>query len=268
MPVITRTLCITLFVCMAFVSVSPVEAANAADDADILRTWVEARAGSGDVVHWIAEGTLHAFPSGEPLLNMIGFDSSRVIWDEENPNVAQHLTRKTFVFTDLETGEIVTEFRGQKIDPIAYPYQLITYRYENGKIYGDVEQGVGDQVTVIKAEDGITPTKMGDAWAFNAAVFLDIPLPNGARMEAWENYDFFIQPAGAVEEPHQMSWARYDKAAPWTGGTPTIMHMLSWRVENHDEFPPQLLEWAQQNAAMWLDAPKDINEIRALQAAN
>ena len=89
---------------------------------EVLRTWVDARAGTGAPVFWLAEGGVYAYPSGEKLLGMIGFDASTAIY-----------------------------------------------------------------------------------------------------------------------------------------------HLLSWRVESHDEFPPALLEWARRDAPMWLQPPADLDEIRALQ---
>ena len=72
-------------------------------------------------------------------------------------------------------------------------------------------------------------------------------------------------PAGRVAEPHQLSWASYNDLPPWAGKGKSISHMLSWRVESHDEFPPELLVWAKANKPMWLMPPADLDEIRALQ---
>lgn len=234
-------------------------------DQEVLKAWVDARAGTGETVHWISEGGVFAYPSGEKLFGMIGFDSSTVIWPEDPSEKVIHLTRKTFTYTDAETGEVLTEYNGREITPIAYPYQLIEYRYENGRIYGDVTQGTGDRVQKIISTDGISAERLGDAWAFNAAVFLDFPLPNGTQYEAWENYDFFIQPDGSVEEPHQMSWQRYGALPSWAGGDRAIYHLLNHRVETQDEFPPILLEWAKENKPQWLSPPADLAEIEAIQ---
>lgn len=239
---------------------TPQEKANTA-----LKAWVDARAGTGEAVHWISEGGVYAYPSGEKLFGMIGFDSSTVIWPDNPGDNIIHLTRKTFTYTDPETGEVLTEYNGQSVTPIAYPYQMIEYRYENGRIYGDVTQGTGDRIQRIKSEDGITARKMGDTWAFTAAVFLDFPLPNGRQYEAWENYDFFIHPEGSVEEPHQMSWQRYGALPAWAGGERAIYHLLNHRVESHDEFPPKLLAWAKENKPQWLSPPADLAEIEAIQ---
>ncbi len=247
-------------------SASPAIAHNHGEkDADVLKAWVDARAGTGETVHWISEGGVYAYPSGEKLFGMIGFDSSTVIWPDEPGEKVIHLTRKTFTYTDAETGEVLTEYNGQPVTPIAYPYQMIEYRYENGRIYGDVTQGTGDRIQKIKSEDGIAVRKLGDTWAFTAAVFLDFPLPNGTQYEAWENYDFFIQPEGSVEEPHQMSWQRYGALPAWAGGERAIYHLLNHRVESQDEFPPILLAWAQENKPKWLSPPADLAEIEAIQ---
>ena len=231
-----------------------------------LRVWVDARAGTGEPVHWLAEGGVYAYPSGEKLFGMIGFDSSTVIWPDQPGGEVMHLTRKTFAYTDPETGEVITEHNGKPVEPIAYPYQLITYRFENGKIYGDVEQGAGERVQKIKSEDGMRVRSMGSSTtAVTASVFPDFPLPGGRRYEAWENYDFFIHDGDSVGEPHQMSWQRYGGLPPWAGEGKAIYHLLSWRVESLDEFPPDLLAWAKAEKPLWLKPPADLAEIRALQ---
>lgn len=105
-----------------------------------------------------------------------------------------------------------------------------------------------------------------DTMAVTAAVWLDMVLPGGRTYQAWENYDFFIHGEGRVAEPHQMSWQRYGALPAFAGGGQAIYHLLSWRVESLDEFPPKLLEWARANKPMWLKPPADLDEVRALQA--
>ncbi|TMM58642.1 DUF1838 domain-containing protein [Maribacter algarum] len=234
---------------------------------EVLKNWVDARAGTGEPVHWVADGAVYEYPSGKKLFGMIGFDSSTIIWPDEADGKVTHLTRKTFAYTDPETGEVLTEYNGQPVTPIAYPYQMITYRLENDRIYGDVEQGVGERVQVIKSEDGIPYRKMGSSYIYNAQVYLDFPLPGGRQYQAWENYDFFIHPEGSVDEPHQMAWERYGALPPWAGmpDKKAVIQLHSWRVESHDEFPEKLLTWAKKDKPKWLNPPKDIAEVRALQ---
>jgi len=231
-----------------------------------LRDWVDARAGTGEPVHWIAEGGVYAYPSGEKLFGMVGFDSSTVIWPDNPDEAVTHLTRKTFAYTDPISGEILHEHNGQKVEPIAYPYQMISYRMADGKIYGDVEQGVGERVQKIKSTDGMRLGTLGNnTMTVTAAVFLDFPLPNGNQYQAWENYDFFIHTDSDIDEPHQMSWQRYGNLPAWAGGGKAIYHLRSWRVESHSEFPEMLLEWAKAEKPNWLQPPADLEEIRALQ---
>lgn len=246
-----------------------VQAESARDAApDVLRSWVDARAGTGEPVHWLAEGGVYSYPDGKKLFGMIGFDSSTIIWPDEPGGEIRHLTRKAFAYTDAQTGEILTTFNGRDVAPIAYPYQFITYRFEGGKIYADVEQGAAPRVQKIKSKDGMQVRHLGDdTMAVTASVFLDFELPGGKRYEAWENYDFFIHSGDDVDEPHQMSWQRYGALPAWAGDGKAIYHLLSWRVESTDEFPPELLDWAKREKPMWLKPPADMNEIRALQSS-
>lgn len=231
-----------------------------------LRLWVDARAGTGEPVHWVADGGVYEFPRGKKLFGMVGFDSSRVIWPTEEGDPIIHLTRKTFAYTDPVTGEILKEYNGEPVSPISYPYQVITYRKEGGKIFGDVEQGVGEGIRHIKMEEGMGMRWIGqDTLAVTAPIFLDFPLAGGTRYEAWENYDFFLHRGDKLDEPYQMSWQRFGSLPPWAGGGKAIYHLLSWRVEDENEFPPKLLEWAKADMPMWLIPPKDMAEVRALQ---
>ena len=251
-------------------SVAGSESAGSRDAVDqTLRTWVDARAGTGAPVYWLAEGGVYAYPSGEKLFGMIGFDASTVIWPENPEDAVIHLTRKTFTYTDPVSGEILTEYKGRAIDPIAYPYQLITYRMKDGRIFGAVEQGVGDQVQKIESRNGMQVRRLGQGTtAVTASVFLDFPVAGGSRYQAWENYDFFLHSDETVDEPHQLSWQRYGALPPFAGEGNAIYHLLSWRVESEDEFPPALLEWARKEAPLWLRPPADLDEVRALQAGD
>ncbi|MDE0245723.1 MAG: hypothetical protein OXM59_10325, partial [Gammaproteobacteria bacterium] len=140
-PALFLCTCATVFAPSAAVSES---AGSRAAAPEVLRTWVDARAGTGAPVHWVSEGGVYDYPSGEKLLGMIGFDSSTVIWPDDPDGTVIHLTRKTYTYTDPVSGEILTEYKGRPVQPIAYPYQLIRYRMRDGRIYGEVEQGVGE----------------------------------------------------------------------------------------------------------------------------
>lgn len=230
------------------------------------RTWVDSRAGTGQPVHWVAEGGVYEYPTGRKLFGMVGFDSSRVFWPAKAGEPVIHLTRKTFAYTDPVTGEILREFNGKPVTPIAYPYQMISYRQEGSQIFADVEQGTGAAVQTIKAREGIRYRWLGkDTLAVTAPIFLDFPLPSGARYEAWENYDFFIHRKGKLDQPFQMSWQRFGALPAWAGKGKAIYHMVSWRVDRESDFPAPLLAWAKADMSMWLKPPADVAEVRRLQ---
>jgi hypothetical protein len=234
---------------------------------EALRLWVEARAGSGKPVHWVAEGAVYDYPSGRKLAGMIGFDTSTVIWPDSPGEPVIHLTRKTFTYTHPETGEILTEWNGRKVEPVSYPYQLITYRMEGDRIYGDVEQGVGKGIQKIKAGGGMRWRWMGkDMLAVTAPVFLDMVLPDGSAYEAWENYDFFLsRPGTGGEMPHRLAWQRYGAKPGFMGEGKAIYHLLSFQTDNPEAFPPALLDWAKRDKPMWLKPPMSLEEVRRLQ---
>lgn len=139
---------------------------------------------------------------------MIGFDSSRVFWPEKPGDPVVHLTRKTYAYTDAQTAEILTEYNGQKVEPIAYPYQMISYRYENGRIYGDVEQGVAPAVQKIEYKTGMTSRWMAsfvepflsnrpEAVHFGQRAGDLVDLALGRRVHALGNLLLEFEPFGA-----------------------------------------------------------------------
>ena len=262
----------TLIACTVSVEIdSDRKSASASRDAapELLRRWVDARAGTGEPVHWVSEGGVYEYPSGKKLFGMIGFDSSTVIWPDDPAAPVQHLTRKTYAYTDPATGEVLTEFNGNVVEPIAYPYQLIRYRAEGDQIFGDVEQGVGDRIQQIPAKEGMRTRFLGNGTlAVTASVFLDIPVGGDRRIQAWENYDFFLHDEDAVDEPHQLAWQRFGDLPRWAGSGKAIYHMLTWRVESQAEFPKQTLAWAKANKPQWLKPPADLAEIRRIQAGD
>ena len=108
----------TLIACSVTLAAEDIPASRTAAPEE-LRLWVDARAGTGKPVHWIAEGGVYEYPSGKKLFGMIGFDSSTVVWPDEQGGEVMHFTRKTFAYTDPQTGEVLTEHNGQPVEVIA-----------------------------------------------------------------------------------------------------------------------------------------------------
>jgi hypothetical protein len=235
-------------------------------DRRLFDLWVSARAGDGAPVYWYSTGTMRAYPSGELLATMEGFDTARSFRPERNQPLVHQYSRKIYIFRDTVSGEVIRERGGVKAEPIAYPYQFITYELKGDIVATMVEQGSGARVQRIGPGSSMTARWLGNTAAFSAPLFLDFPIPAGGRYTAWENYDFFVQTARGVREPHQLSWVRYGPAPTWAGGVPTIMHLTTWRIERYEDLPATMRTYIDVDAPLWKAPPRDLADIRRLQA--
>lgn len=227
--------------------------------------WVDARAGAGEPVYWYSTGTVRAYPSGELLFLMEGYDTARSHRPNPEAPLAHQYNRKIYVFRDPDSGEILETWNGQDVEPVAYPYQFITYALEGDSLKTSVEQGAGERVRTVEG-GAMAHRLVGDTHVFTAPVFLDFPIPGtDSRYQAWENYDFFIQPEAGVAEPHQLSWARVGPLPPWAGGGQSVMHLVTWRVESFDDVPAGFRRYIEEEAPLWKAPPRDLAEIRELQ---
>jgi len=229
--------------------------------------WIEGRVGSGDPVYWYSIGTMRSYPDGEVIAVMEGYDTARMHRPDPDKSLAHQYNRKIYIFRDPETNEVLREIEGRTVEPVAYDYQFITYELKDGGIETFVEQGAGDAVRRIGPGKQMSMRMLGDTAVFSAPVYLDFPIGPEARYQAFENYDFFLHPSGSVPEPNQLSWVRYGPAPPWAGGVPSIMHLVTWRVESFDEVPETLRTYIESDAVLWREPPKDLEDVRRLQGA-
>jgi len=232
-------------------------------DEELFETFLKARVGTGEPIYWYSIGEVYSYPDGKLLARMEGFDTARLMRDESDPHTAYQLSRKTFVYRDPETNEIFREVDGKKATHIKYPYQYITYKLEGDKLLTSVEQGSGPRLRKMGPMDTMAARRLGDAAVFSAPLFLNFETPRG-KYEAFEHYDFFIQPDG-VARPNQLSWVRYGDLPPFLGPGRTIVHLVSWRVDSFEELPATIREYAEKDARLWLEPPTDMEEIRKLQ---
>lgn len=238
-------------------------------DAESFKVFTEARFGTGEPVYWYSTGTVRAYPSGEILFLMEGYDTSRGenVAEASRPT-ARQFNRKTYVYRDAKTGEILREYQGKPVSPIAYEYQFITFALgEEGRVETRVEQGREPRVQRFGPDSDMGVTRLGDTFVFTAPVFLDFPIPGApVRYQAWENYDFFVTPNAAISHPLTLSWARYGALPPWAGGGPAIIHMVSWRVDRFEDIPAGFRQYIETEAPLWRSPPVDLADIRRLQA--
>jgi hypothetical protein len=239
-------------------------------DAESFKVFTEARFGTGEPVYWYSTGTVRAYPSGEILFLMEGYDTSRGEQVAGAPRpTARQFNRKTYVYRDVKTGEILREYQGKPVAPIAYEYQFITYALgEGGKLETSVEQGREPRIQRFGPDGDMGVTRLGDTFVFTAPVFLDFPIPGApVRYQAWENYDFFVTPKANISHPLTLSWARYGALPPWAGGGPAIIHMVTWRLDRFEEVPEDFRRYIETEAPLWRAPPADLADIRRLQAA-
>ena len=230
---------------------------------DSYDAFVSARTGDGAPVYWYSTGTVRAYPSGETLFIMEGYDTARA--EKVSDTKTQQYSRKTYIFRDPETGEVLKTYNGKDVDAIAYPYQFITYELVGDDMETTVEQGAGKAVRTIGPSRGMSVKEIDGTLVYTAPLFLDFPAGPTARYQAWENYDFFIQPEGTKGERHQLSWARYGDLPAWAGKGKCIMHMVSWRVEEYEDVPERFRTYIEADAPLWKAPPKDLADIRRLQ---
>ncbi|MEZ5564006.1 MAG: hypothetical protein R3F24_00170 [Gammaproteobacteria bacterium] len=233
-------------------------------DAASFKTFVDMRVGTGQPVYWYCIGTVYAYPGGEPLMTMEGIDTARRWHDPAEPAVAKQLSRKTFIYRDLDTNRILTSINGKPLAPIEYPYQFITYQLVGNRVQSFVEQGRGPQMQRIGPVKDIEVRRAGEGYIFTAPIFLDMPMTDGERYQAFENYDFIVPAADSKPSDDRLSWLRYGDI-PGVGKT--IMHLVAWRVDSYAELPLPMRNYLEENARLWMQPPADIAEIRQLQAA-
>jgi hypothetical protein len=230
----------------------------------IFKAFVDMRVGTGKPVFWYCYGEVYSYPDGKLVAKMEGTDVAHRITITKDSVI--QLSRKIFAYFDPKTGAVIDSANGKKLDPIAYPYQYITYIHRNdGKMYTTVEQGAGARKSVIGPGSGIIPRKIGKDLAFAAPLFLNFETPRG-KYEAYENYDFFIRSdAKDPKSKYLLSWNRFGDSAPALGGGKGIIQLVSYRVDKFEDLPMSWQTYLKTRAPMWMNPPKDMAEIKDLQ---
>lgn len=245
-----------------------VPAGAAGFDQNAFRSFVDMRVGTGQPVYWYCEGLVYEYPSGKPLMRMEGIDAARRWRDPAEPLVAKQLSRKTFFYSDLKTGNILGQINGQPLAPIEYPYQFITYALQGGGVRTFVEQGRAPRLQRIGPGEDMEVRRVRGDYVFSAPLFLDFPIPGGSadvHYQAFEHYDFIVSgKANADPATHRLSWLRYGDLP---GAGKTVMHLVAWRIDRYEDLPKTMRNYLETRARLWMQPPKDIAEIRALQAA-
>jgi hypothetical protein len=145
-----------------------------------------------------------------------------------------------------------------KVEPIAYPYQQITYELKDGTMFANVVQGKVPRIQKIDSSGGNIARKFGNVMVFSAPLFLNFP-----NYKAYENYDFFIQPKG--KHKYQLSWNRRGDLPAFFGGGDSVFQLASYRVDKYADLPKTMRDILESDGKLWMNPPKDLKEIAELQ---
>ena len=226
--------------------------------------WSKIRTGTGQPVYWYSVGTLRSYPDGKLLARVEGYDAARSA--RPSADVTQQFNRKIYIYRDPVTNTVITESGGKPVEPVAYPYQFITYTLKDGGLETMVEQGKGKSVRRIGPGRDIDVRVIGDGAVFTAPVYLDFPTPPTGRYQAFENYDFFVPMPYRAGASNRLSWVRYGNAPGFAGGGASIMHLVTWRIDRYADVPQTMRDYIETKAPLWKAPPTDLAEIRKLQA--
>ncbi len=226
--------------------------------------FADMRIGTGQPVYWYCIGEIYSYPEGKLLARVEGIDTARRWRADETPTRAVQLSRKTFVYRDAATSEVLREVNGQKVAHIEYPYQFITYELKDGQIASSVEQGGGARLQKIAGGSPMRLRQLGNLTIVSAPLFLSFPTPRG-KYEAYENYDFLLQPKGAKAAQYQLTWNRFGDLPPFFGPGKSVFQLVSYRVDKYKDLPATMRDYLEKEGRLWMKPPVDMDEIRQLQ---
>jgi hypothetical protein len=251
---------------LAFAFTSEANAQTVPFDQEVFTKWVDMRVGDGkSPAIWWCYGEVYSYPDGKLLAYMDGIDVANLVKIAKDSVI--QLNRKTFVYKHPETKEILYgEYNGKPVMHIEYPYQKITYSLKGDKLQTYVEQGAAPRITKMGPGYKTSARKLGQNYVYSSPVFLNFETPRG-KYEAYENYDFFIAPAGKnTKDKYQLTWNRYGDLPPFLGGGKGVIQLVCHRVDNYTDLPESFQKHLKEKAPMWLAPPKNLEEITKLQA--
>jgi hypothetical protein len=230
-------------------------------NAKLFKDFTEMRIGTGEPVYWYCIGEIYEYPSGKLLAKVEGIDTARYLKSESTPTKALQLSRKIFFYRDLNTNEVLREVNGIKTEPIAYPYQQITYELRGDKMVTSVVQGKHPRIQKIEGGGDMIARQFKGLTMFSAPLFLNFP-----NYKAFENYDFLIQPKGAKGAPrYQLTWNRRGALPPFFGGGDSVFQLASYRVDKYSDLPKTMRDALESDGKLWMNPPQNLAEIAELQ---
>eukprot|EP00547_Thalassionema_nitzschioides_P007364 CAMPEP_0194210058 /NCGR_PEP_ID=MMETSP0156-20130528/7974_1 /TAXON_ID=33649 /ORGANISM="Thalassionema nitzschioides, Strain L26-B" /LENGTH=333 /DNA_ID=CAMNT_0038937343 /DNA_START=109 /DNA_END=1110 /DNA_ORIENTATION=+ len=257
-----------------------------------------AELGTSPIVFWAGYGELRESYSGKVIAKFEGFDVAKGV-RLDNDTVRQ-LSRKIFWWRDAKTGKLLTNYKGSQVDPIRYDYQTFDYsRYPSNNETNIISNGCGVAAypTVVNGirdvfADPITFQMIGESCLFQASVFIDVELPDEAgsgRYQAWEYYDYNLDPSYRDNRPPTAVWCRNGFVPPFAEETrvvldngvqrkqqPGVMRFVGRRYDKYDQLPQSMRELVEQSKSkegiiepapgwdLFRAPPVDMEEIESL----
>ncbi len=230
-------------------------------NASLFKEFTEMRVGTGEPVYWYCVGEVYEYPSGKLVAKVEGIDTARLIKSESTETKKLQLSRKIFFYRDAKTNELLREVNAMKVEPIAYPYQQITYELKDGKMVTSVVQGKAPRVQKIEGGGDMIARQFNGLTMFSAPLFLNFP-----NYKAFENYDFLIQPKSVKGTPrYQLTWNRRGDLPKFFGGGDSVFQLASYRIDKYSELPKTMRDALESDGKLWMNPPKDLAEIAELQ---
>lgn len=237
---------------------------------DPFEIWGKMRLGLGtgpgsnsDGVFWVGGGSLYEAYSGKILATFEGFDIGKGV--QLSDNHIRQLSRKIFWFRDPTTGEIMTEYNGKPVNPIVYESQMIDYhKGDNGSITYSVEASLRllkDQLPEMEITSQMAgPHQM----MINIPVFLDIPMPEekgGGRYQAWEFYDYNVDPSFPADRPPTAVWCRQGSIPPFNMDSKAVLRFSGCRVDRYEDLPERMRMEVERAYPKFKEPPRDEEEV-------
>ncbi|MBX7170457.1 MAG: DUF1838 family protein [Pyrinomonadaceae bacterium] len=230
-------------------------------NAKLFKEFTDMRVGTGEPIYWYCIGEIYEYPSGKLVAKVEGIDTARRIKSESNATKVLQLSRKIFFYRDAKTNDLIRESNGMKVEPIAYPYQQITYELKGEKLFATVIQGKAPRVQKIESAGDYYVRNFGDNIIFSTPLFLNFP-----NYKAYENYDFFYSPkAKNNQSKYQLTWNRRGNLPPFFGGGDSVFQLVSNRVDKYSDLPKTMRDALESDGKLWMNPPKDLAEIAELQ---
>ena len=229
-----------------------------------MRTGLGTGPGSSPHVFWVGEGALYDAFSGKILAIFEGFDVGKGIQLGENH--VRQLSRKIFWFRDPESGEIMTEYEGKPVRPIVYDCQMIDYLKDvnDGSLTYSVEaslRDLNDMPQMKITSHSVGPSQM----MIQVPVFVDIPTMDGkGRYQAWEFYDYNVDPSFPKERPATASWCRQGAVPPFNMDSNAVLKFSGYRVDEFEELPEHMRDVVDRKYPHFRYPPKDEKEVEEL----